>query len=79
MLMFRQMYCQWSPLPGPALVKRSGRPGCSDSETTHLSPDWPFAPAELNKIQGVTFRIRLEEKTGRFERSSPVAVTFFSI
>jgi len=49
------------------------------SETTHLSPDWPFAPVELNKIEGVTFRIRLEDKTGRFERSQPVATTFFSI
>ena len=49
------------------------------SETTHLSPDWPFTPAELNKIQGVTFRLRLEEKTGRFERSPHVATTFFSI
>lgn len=39
------------------------------SETTHLSRDWPFAPSELNKITGVTFRIRLEEKTGRFEES----------
>ena len=49
------------------------------SETTHLSPDWPFAPVELNKIQGVTFRIRLEEKSGRFERDQHVATTFFSI
>jgi nitroimidazol reductase NimA-like FMN-containing flavoprotein (pyridoxamine 5'-phosphate oxidase superfamily) len=49
------------------------------SETTHLSPDWPFAPAELNKIEGVTFRIRLEEKSGRYEKSQTVATTFFSI
>lgn len=49
------------------------------SETTHLSRDWPFAPAESDKIGGVTFRIRLEEKTGRFEKSSAPAVTFFSI
>lgn len=49
------------------------------SETTHLSPDWPFPPAELNKIEGVTFRIRLEEKSGRYERSQTVAQTFFSI
>lgn len=49
------------------------------SETTHLSPDWPFAPVDLNKIEGVTFRVRLEEKTGRFERSQPIATTFFSI
>jgi len=49
------------------------------SETMHLSKDWPFAPADVNKIDGVTFRIRLEEKTGRFERSTSPAQTFFSI
>lgn len=50
------------------------------SETTHLSPDWPFAPAQLNKIAGVTFRIRLEEKSGRYEKSPSIsAQMFFSI
>ena len=49
------------------------------SETTHLSKDWPFQPAEFDKIGGVTFRIRLEEKTGRFEKSPAPAVTFFGI
>jgi nitroimidazol reductase NimA-like FMN-containing flavoprotein (pyridoxamine 5'-phosphate oxidase superfamily) len=49
------------------------------SETTHLSRDWPFAPAELAKIQGVTFRIRLGNKTGRFEKSPAPSQTFFSI
>jgi nitroimidazol reductase NimA-like FMN-containing flavoprotein (pyridoxamine 5'-phosphate oxidase superfamily) len=49
------------------------------SETTHLSKDWPFAPADATKIDGVTFRIRLEEKTGRFEKSPAPAQTFFSI
>jgi len=49
------------------------------SETTHLSKDWPFQPTELCKIQGVTFRIRLEGKTGRFEKSPAPALTFFSI
>jgi len=49
------------------------------SETTHLSKDWPFAPADMNRIQGVTFRIRLEKKTGRFEKSPAPAQTFFSI
>jgi len=49
------------------------------SETTHLSRDWPFAPADANTIDGVTFRIRLEEKTGRFERPPAPAQTFFSI
>jgi hypothetical protein len=39
------------------------------SETVHLSPDWPFPPAELSKIAGITFRIRLSEKTGRFEKT----------
>ena len=37
------------------------------SETVRLSPDWPFPPEELNRIPGITFRIRLSEKTGRFE------------
>lgn len=49
------------------------------SETTHLSPDWPFSPVELNKIEGVTFRIRLGDRTGRYERSHSVAQMFFSI
>lgn len=49
------------------------------SETTHLSKDWPFPSNELGKIEGVTFRIRLEEKTGRFEVSPPPAITFFTI
>lgn len=49
------------------------------SETTHLSRDWPFAAADARKIDGVTFRIRLEEKTGRFEKSPAPTETFFSI
>jgi nitroimidazol reductase NimA-like FMN-containing flavoprotein (pyridoxamine 5'-phosphate oxidase superfamily) len=43
------------------------------SQTTHLSPDWPFAPVDLGKIQGVTFRIRLEEKSGRYEKTQTTA------
>ena len=38
------------------------------SETTHLGAYWPFPPDDLNSITGVIFRIRLEEKTGRFEK-----------
>jgi nitroimidazol reductase NimA-like FMN-containing flavoprotein (pyridoxamine 5'-phosphate oxidase superfamily) len=49
------------------------------SETTHLSPDWPFPPAEFSKIQGVTFRVRLLEKTGRYEKSHTLMQSFFSI
>lgn len=37
------------------------------SETVRLSPDWPFPPEELNRIPGITFRIRPTEKSGRFE------------
>lgn len=49
------------------------------SETTHLSPDWPFAPAEFSKIEGVTFRIKLEERSGRYERSHAQFQSFFTI
>ena len=39
------------------------------SETVHLSGDWPFPPEKLAEIPGVTFRIRVEKKTGRFEQT----------
>lgn len=37
------------------------------SQTTHISPQWPFPPENLQDIEGIVFRIRLTEKTGRFE------------
>ena len=37
------------------------------SETTHLSPQWPFPPDNLDSIKGIVYRIELERKTGRFE------------
>ncbi len=37
------------------------------SETTHLSPHWPFPVKDVKEIQGIVFRIRLTKKTGRFE------------
>src|SRR5215471_2481655 len=43
------------------------------SITTHLGRSWPFTPPnkeELIKIPGVTFKISLTEKTGRFESTS---------
>jgi nitroimidazol reductase NimA-like FMN-containing flavoprotein (pyridoxamine 5'-phosphate oxidase superfamily) len=43
------------------------------SITTHLGKSWPFTPPnkqELIKIPGVTFKISLAEKTGRFESAS---------
>jgi nitroimidazol reductase NimA-like FMN-containing flavoprotein (pyridoxamine 5'-phosphate oxidase superfamily) len=38
-------------------------------ESVLLSTDWPFAPNDLGKVTGVVFRIRLREKTGRFENN----------
>lgn len=40
------------------------------SETMHLSPQWPFPAADPSTIDGIIFRIRLTDKTGRFEKSS---------
>lgn len=39
------------------------------SKTVQLSPQWPFRPDEPDKIPGIFFRIRLYEKTGRYEKS----------
>jgi len=39
------------------------------SRTLQLSPQWPFPPDDYKKIEGIVFRIRLEKKTGRFEKS----------
>ncbi|OQP63819.1 pyridoxamine 5'-phosphate oxidase [Niastella vici] len=44
------------------------------SETTHLSPQWPFPMSDINTIKGIVFRIRLEKKTGRFETN--VVISF---
>lgn len=41
------------------------------SETMHLSPQWPFHPDEIGSVKGVIFRIKLNNKTGRFEKSDP--------
>jgi nitroimidazol reductase NimA-like FMN-containing flavoprotein (pyridoxamine 5'-phosphate oxidase superfamily) len=41
------------------------------SETMHITSDWPFADGgEKDRIGGVFYRIRLTDKTGRFEKSS---------
>ena len=37
------------------------------SKTVHLSPQWPFPVRDISTITGIVFRIRLIEKTGRFE------------
>jgi uncharacterized protein len=41
------------------------------SLTMHLSPLWPYHPDTLKDIEGVFFRIMINEKTGRFEQSQP--------
>lgn len=40
------------------------------SETMHVSPVWPFSADKNDKVGGIFFRIRLAEKTGRFEKSN---------
>jgi uncharacterized protein len=37
------------------------------SETTHLAPNWPFRPDNLNEIKGIVFKITIDTKTGRYE------------
>jgi nitroimidazol reductase NimA-like FMN-containing flavoprotein (pyridoxamine 5'-phosphate oxidase superfamily) len=37
------------------------------SGTVKLSPQWPFPTNDFSKIRGIVFRIRITEKTGRFE------------
>lgn len=41
------------------------------SETTHLTPHWPFPSKDIENIKGIVFRIKLKEKNGRFEKIAP--------
>ena len=53
-----------------ALEKLSGRAlALFASETVRLSEDWPFPISDMSEIQGIVFRIRLMQKTGRFEQN----------
>lgn len=47
------------------------------SETTKLSPTWPFRPENIDIIKGVVFRIRLFKKTGKFEKQEETAIYSF--
>ncbi len=47
------------------------------SETTHLSPQWPFPVNDINTIKGILFRIKLEKKTGRFETNTVTSIYGF--
>jgi len=44
------------------------------SDTTKLSPNWPFRPNSFDEIKGVVFRIRLTKKTGKFEKREKAPV-----
>ena len=46
------------------------------SETAHLSPQWPFGSPEDSDVTGVIYRVRLEEKTGRYEKA--INKTYFA-
>ena len=42
------------------------------SRTVQLTSEWPFVPDNLNEIKGIVFRIKLDKKTGRYERTEEV-------
>jgi uncharacterized protein len=58
----------------PALEKLLNRnlPHIS-SQTVKLTSHWPFHSADLSNIPGVVFRIRLNEKSGRYETYEKIA------
>lgn len=39
------------------------------SEKLELSPDWPYPPDDLDSIDGVVYKIKVREISGRFEKS----------
>jgi nitroimidazol reductase NimA-like FMN-containing flavoprotein (pyridoxamine 5'-phosphate oxidase superfamily) len=42
------------------------------SKTVQLTAEWPFVPGDLNEIKGIVFCIKLNKKTGRFERTEEI-------
>jgi len=38
------------------------------SETIKLTPEWPFPTNDFNRIDGIVFRIHINEITGRCEK-----------
>ena len=49
------------------------------SETMHITPQWPFPSENINDIRGIFYRIRLIEKTGRFEKNVNVSDICFAV
>ena len=44
------------------------------SDTVKFSAEWPFPTSDLSKIEGIVFRISIDEVTGRCER--PIGEVF---
>ena len=44
------------------------------SDTVKFSPEWPFPTSDLSKIEGIIFRISIDEITGKCEK--PIAEVF---
>ena len=42
------------------------------SKTSYFTPEWPFQSKTATDIEGIVFRIKLNIKTGRFERGDTV-------
>jgi nitroimidazol reductase NimA-like FMN-containing flavoprotein (pyridoxamine 5'-phosphate oxidase superfamily) len=42
------------------------------SQTTHISPTWPFYPHDYDDIKGIIFKIHVTKRTGRYENGEPV-------
>jgi uncharacterized protein len=38
------------------------------SETVKFTPEWPFSSGNLSEIEGIVFRIRIREMSGRMEK-----------
>ena len=43
------------------------------SKTSYFTPEWPFQSKTSSDIEGIVFRIKLNIKTGRFERGDTVS------
>lgn len=43
------------------------------SKTSYFTPEWPFQSKTTTDIEGIVFRIKLNIKTGRFERGDTVS------
>ena len=43
------------------------------SKTVQLTKEWPFLPEDINSIEGIVFRIKLNMKSGRYERIEEIS------